>query len=244
MLATQQAILADPALATSIAIQTEQAIAANPSLATAIAIQTQQLLPPELAIATAYSMQTVQADPVLVTSAAIQTQQLLPADLALATAYVLATEQANAALLTAQAIAAPQPAATDTLTPVVNVANMSAIPTAPEQPTPTLRPITTPTLRPALDTLSVFGAVASRVITVAGWVWFLLGSLVFFTAAGVMAGVVLRYRDDERFTDFDLIEAEEIDDDEEIDDIIVAKPASRTSRKPDAKADDRPDLLP
>ena len=62
----------------------------------------------------------------------------------------------------------------------------------------------------------------------AGWVWFLLGSLVFFTAAGVMAGVVLRYRDDERFTDFDLIEAEEIDDDEEIDDIIVAKPASRT----------------
>jgi hypothetical protein len=65
------------------------------------------------------------------------------------------------------------------------------------------RPIVYPTATATPDTLLMLATLFDAGMAAAGWIWFLLGSLVFFGAAGVMAGLFFRQQEGRRF---DLVE--------------------------------------
>lgn len=110
--------------------------------------------------------------------------------------------------LTATAIATfftPTPTFTETPFPTftpTETASPSPTPTA----TATQRPIAQPTATMVADNSLVFGTAFERILTAAGWIWFLVGVLVFFAAAGVVVGLGFRQREQQRYTLYDGVE--------------------------------------
>lgn len=101
---------------------------------------------------------------------------------------------------------------------------------------PTMRPIILPTPPIAASALSLFGIVAGRMFTVAGWIWLFIGALVFLLAALVMMAMVVRSLGPNDSNDqFDLVEDDEI---EEPEPSTPSKPSSNPT------IDDWPDSLP
>jgi hypothetical protein len=115
-----------------------------------------------------------------------------------------ATMTADAAL-TATAIATLfTPTATFTETPFPTYTpTETASPTPTPTATATQRPIAPPTATMAADNGAIFGSAFERILAAAGWVWFLVGVLVFFTVAGVMVGLGFRQQERQRYTLFD-----------------------------------------
>ncbi len=79
-------------------------------------------------------------------------------------------------------------------------------------PLPTQRPVVYPTPTPTPDYLLLAARVIDAAMATAGWIWFLLGTLIFFAAAGIMAGLSFRQQEAHRF---ELLEATPPEDDEE-----------------------------
>jgi hypothetical protein len=107
--------------------------------------------------------------------------------------------------LTATAVATfftPTPTFTETPFPTFTPTE-----TASPSPTPTAsatqRPIVSPTATAIADNRAIFGSAFERILAAAGWIWFLIGVLVFFAAAGIMVGLGFRQREGQRYTLFD-----------------------------------------
>ncbi len=118
----------------------------------------------------------------------------------------LAAVETNDALVAAQAAAQWTP--TETVTPFATeteTATPSETPTdtatPTETPTPTItqRPLENPTALPPAAVGSVMGQALAAAVTAAGWVWFALGSLVFFGTAGIVAGLSFRQGEQRRY---------------------------------------------
>ncbi|MCB0130298.1 MAG: DUF1080 domain-containing protein, partial [Caldilineaceae bacterium] len=85
-------------------------------------------------------------------------------------------------------------------TPVpTQVVAMIVVTEPPPTATATQRPIgdVTPTPRP--DSVLLLAKIIDATIAAAGWIWFLGGSLIFFTVAGVLAGLSFRSRERARY---------------------------------------------
>jgi hypothetical protein len=71
---------------------------------------------------------------------------------------------------------------------------------------PGQRPVVYPAPSPTPDALLMLATMFDAALAAAGWIWFLLGSLVFFASAGVIAGLFFRQQEVRRF---ELVEGEE-----------------------------------
>jgi hypothetical protein len=141
--------------------------------------------------------------------------------------------------------ATPTPTGTPTMmppvgvtpTPVVVLVVVTDTP-APDTVLPAgQRPIVYPTPTATPDTLLMLATLFDAGMATAGWIWFLFGSLVFFGAAGVMAGLFFRQQEGRRF---DLVE-----DDPALNLTELPAPASPQSLSPHGLDDDEwPDSLP
>jgi hypothetical protein len=78
----------------------------------------------------------------------------------------------------------------------------TSTPTA-AMPTPTQRPIEYPTPTPTPDYLLALARIVDSAAAAAGWLWFLIGSLVFFAAAGLIAGLGFHQQERRRFELFE-----------------------------------------
>jgi hypothetical protein len=109
------------------------------------------------------------------------------------------------------------------------------------------RAVTPPTPTPAPDVFALFLRVSERVLTVAGWIWFLLGSIVFFTAAGLMAGLSFRQRQAARSDIFDLVTIDDVrDSDQPLEENVQPQRPTQPSqqRRPSSTIEEWPDSLP
>ncbi len=86
-----------------------------------------------------------------------------------------------------------QGAAEATPIPVQDVIVVTATPTSAQ------RAIITPTPTPTPDLLMTMARIIDSTVATAGWIWFMLGSLLFFTVAGVLAGLGFRQQEEHRF---------------------------------------------
>lgn len=93
------------------------------------------------------------------------------------------------------------------------------------------RPIQLPPPTPTPDMLMLAARAFDGMMLAAGWIWFVLGSLIFFTVAGVLAGLAFHQRERHRF---DLYERED----------YPPPPPLTTPPGPDAAGDDWPASLP
>lgn len=65
------------------------------------------------------------------------------------------------------------------------------------------RPVNTPAPTPTLNAALFAARIIDSAIAAAGWIWFALGSLLFFTVAGILAGLSFRRQEHQRY---DLVE--------------------------------------
>lgn len=105
----------------------------------------------------------------------------------------------------------------------------------PGQLPPGQRPVVPPTATPTPDYVMFAATMLDSFLLTAGWIWFLAGSLIFFVAAGVVAGLFFRQQERRRF---DLI-AGDLEDG-----ALVAPPPAEEMRPADQRPDDWPDSLP
>jgi hypothetical protein len=120
--------------------------------------------------------------------------------------------QIEASLLAAQGTPTPSftPPGTETATPTATETPVDTA-TATLSPTPTItqRPLeqATPLVTPEAAGAELLGQAMASAVTVAGWVWFAFGTLVFFVTAGIVVGLSFRqgeqhrYRVDDQQTD-------------------------------------------
>ncbi len=105
------------------------------------------------------------------------------------------------------------PTPTATPTPEIVYIVVTDAPTATPPPMPTL------TLTP--DALLLAAKTFDAAVAAAGWIWFLLGSLVFFVTAGIVAGLFFRQQERRRYDllllgdELDPDLADELDDEDE-----------------------------
>jgi hypothetical protein len=179
------------------------------------------------------------ADPLMLT---------LTMDAEATNAALLLTTQADA-LATSQALAfptdTPLPSPLDTPTPDPALESLSgsitqtnqviiaprpptATPTSAPSPTPspTQRSLTLPTPTALPNLPDLFSQVLSSAISTLGILWFLVGSLVFFVTAGVIAGMSFRQSNRQRYNLYALEEVE----DEEVEESEPTSPASSQNK--------------
>ncbi|MFN2199846.1 MAG: hypothetical protein ACK2UO_01510 [Caldilineaceae bacterium] len=151
------------------------------------------------------------------TGQAISPLQLTEAQAAAATQAALATVQAEGTLASLYATATAQaqsPLETPTPTPGQPTPTPSATePPAAEAiiiaatatiPLPTQRPVQTPPPPPTPDALLFAAHTVDSIVMTVTWIWFLVGTLVFFIIAGVLVGLSFRQNEQQRF---DLLDA-------------------------------------
>ncbi len=164
-----------------------------------------------------------------------------PVDAAAMQATLVAQSTFDALATAGSSLYAPQ-SPLDTPTPVlatpspaVMVVLVTETPTPPALlVAPVQRPVLYPTPTSTPDILLFAARVADKVTLAAGWIWFALGSLVFFAVAGLMAGLSFRQAERRRF-DLSQTGADPFD----IDGFLPPAP-----HRPDPGEDDWPDSLP
>jgi hypothetical protein len=186
--------------------------------------------------------------PLAVIAAADPLMLTLTMDAEATNAALLLTTQADA-LATSQALAfptdTPLPSPLDTPTPDPALESLSgsitqtnqviiaprpptATPTSAPSPTPspTQRSLTLPTPTALPNLPDLFSQVLSSAISTLGILWFLVGSLVFFVTAGVIAGMSFRQSNRQRYNLYALEEVE----DEEVEESEPTSPASSQNK--------------
>ncbi|GIV78476.1 MAG: hypothetical protein KatS3mg050_2870 [Litorilinea sp.] len=131
-----------------------------------------------------------------------------------ATQAVLLTVQAQSPLPTPPPTEGPPAAAPIAPAPEAARPAPTVVIVVTSPPLPTQRPVVYPTPTPTPDYLLLAARVIDAAVATAGWIWFLVGTLIFFAAAGIMAGLSFRQQEAHRF---DLLEAAPPEDEEEWD---------------------------
>ncbi|MCB0158804.1 MAG: hypothetical protein KDD83_11790, partial [Caldilineaceae bacterium] len=110
---------------------------------------------------------------------------------------------------------------------------------------PTQRPIITPTPTPTLDAAMLAARIVDGAIAAAGWIWFALGSLLFFTVAGILAGLSFRQQEQQRY---DLVDERDAEDaflaGSSLPDIDTFPPPDHPASPAPTPPDDWPSSLP
>ncbi len=124
-----------------------------------------------------------------------------------ATTVALTVEADATATSLALFSTSPLPTATETPTPTpIPLLPTATLPT--ENPTPTVLAviIATPTLLPPMGTpapiadyLNLMAGVLAVSTATLGWIWFLVGSIIFFAVAGIFAGLTFRQQERHRY---------------------------------------------
>ena len=129
-------------------------------------------------------------------------------------------------------------------TPTATEPGVAIIVVTPE-PAPTQRPIITPTPTPTLDAGMLAARIVDSAIAAAGWIWFALGSLLFFTVAGILAGLSFRQQERQRY---DLVDERDAEDaffaGANLPDIDTFSPPDHPASPPPTPPDDWPSSLP
>lgn len=131
------------------------------------------------------------------------------------TATAIAVAAAANATQTAIALAQP-PTPSETWTPVptepvptatvITATVVTATPDSAVIAPPPYSTLPTTTPAPVNDYLGVAAQVFEISAATLGWLWFLIGSIIFFAAAGMFAGLGIRYRDRHRYAMYDMDE--------------------------------------
>jgi hypothetical protein len=108
------------------------------------------------------------------------------------------TTEAGLTLTAVATLFTPTPTLTETPTPT---GTPTATPTATDTPTatPTQRPLATATPIDTADTTQFVTRMIDTSVAAIGWIWFAVGSLVFFISAGIVAGLTFRNQDRGRY---------------------------------------------
>jgi hypothetical protein len=124
-----------------------------------------------------------------------------------ADAAALAAQQAVDAANTATALAlaftpteTATPPGTDTPSPTsTDTPTMTPTPTDTPTPTITQRPIESATPVMTTNAAGLLSEAVGTAVVAAGWIWFLMGTLVFFVTAGIVAGLSFRNQERARY---------------------------------------------
>jgi hypothetical protein len=158
------------------------------------------------------------------TEAALATVQ---AEGTLASLYATATAQAQSPLDTPTPTPG-QPTPTPLLTQPPAEAIIVVASATPPLPLPTQRPVQTPPPAPTPDALLFAAHTVDSIVMTVTWIWFLVGTLVFFVIAGVLVGLSIRQNERQRF---DLIDAGLVEEYE----FLIPPPAPAEHNDEDAR---------
>lgn len=162
-------------------------------------------------------------------------------------AALTATSAALSPLATPSPTESATPFPTQTVEPTATVsptadAIVIVVTNTPEA-TPGVRPIELPPPAPTPDYLLIAARAFDSVIMTATWIWFAVGSLVFFVVAGVLAGLSFRQNERQRY---DLLDAGLADAGlvEHYEFLLPPPPSTQETEEVNPDGDDWPDSLP
>ncbi len=158
----------------------------------------------------------------------------LEAAATLAALDATATAVASSPLAAPTEIPSPTPAPSNTPAPATGMYSPTAavlVVVATETPPPvTQRPVVLPPPAPTPDALLFAARTVDAMVMTATWIWFLVGTLVFFVVAGVLVGLSFRQNERRRF---DLVDAGLVEEYE----FLVPPPAGMPDADDDADND-------